>query len=95
MQDGLPPADYYAIVSRGERRPEAAVFAWTIRDPMPSVPVPLLPDDDDVMLRLQRLFSEVYDRGAYELTMDYEADLTPPLDDGDQQWARDLLQSRD
>src|SRR5262249_24586200 len=28
---GLPPGDYYEIVARAEGRPDARVFAWTLR----------------------------------------------------------------
>ena len=41
----LPQADYYAVVSRSQRRPKVAVYAWTVRDRLPTVPVPLKPGD--------------------------------------------------
>jgi len=41
----LPPADYYAFVSRGNRRPKCEVYAWGVRWPLPSIPVPLKAPD--------------------------------------------------
>ena len=35
-------------LSRADRRPDADVYAWTVRDPLPSIPIPLLPPDPDV-----------------------------------------------
>jgi hypothetical protein len=37
----LPAGDYYAIVSRGYRRPRADIYAWTLRHPLPVIPAPL------------------------------------------------------
>jgi len=41
LRDPLPRADYYALVSRGDRRPECQVYAWTLRNPLPPIPLPL------------------------------------------------------
>ena len=41
----LPPASYYVTVSREERRPTAEVFPIELSQPLPTVPIPLLPPD--------------------------------------------------
>ncbi len=84
----LPQGDYYAIVSRRQRRPKAAVYAWTIRDPLPSIPVPLKKDDPDVLLDLQAVFSTVYDRARYDLSLNYSAPLEPPLGEDAAEWVQ-------
>ena len=84
----LPVADYYAIVSRPRRRPKADVYAWTMQQTLPAIPVPLKGDDPDVMLNLQSVFETVYERARYDLTIDYRA----PLVDADQEWLSNLLQ---
>ena len=89
----LPPADYFAIVSRRETRPKAAVYAWTLRDPLPTIPVPLKKGDPDVPLDLQTALTTVYDRARYDLSLDYSADLQPPLTEADAQWAQPVLRS--
>src|SRR5205809_4726701 len=46
----LPPpphADYYVFVARGDRTPYADVYAWSVRDPLPTIPIPLRPPDAD------------------------------------------------
>lgn len=37
----LPAGDYHAHVSRVELRPRGEVFSWSVRDPLPVLPVPL------------------------------------------------------
>jgi len=94
MMGPVPLADYYAIVSRRQRRPRAAVYAWTVRDRLPTLPVPLKAGDPDVPLDLQVAFTTVYDRARYDLSLSYDVDLQPPLGDDDAAWVRGLLPSR-
>ncbi len=82
----LPPADYYAIVSRSHWRPRADAYAWTVRDPLPTILVPVKKADPEVMLDLQAVFTTVYDRARYDLSLDYAASLDPPLSEADRQW---------
>lgn len=90
----LPPGDYYAIVSRRLRRPKAEVYAWRIRQPLPAIAVPLREDDADAELELQRAFATVYDRARYDLSIDYGAELEPPLSEEDLAWVREILAER-
>jgi hypothetical protein len=75
MDRPLPRGDYYALVARAERRPDCDVYAWTIRDPLPSIPIPLLAPDPDVVLDLGAVFATVYERGRYARWLDYTAPL--------------------
>lgn len=74
-----PPFDYYALVSRAERRPKADVYCWSLLERMPVIPIPLLEDDPDLQLDLHEAVSVVYERAAYQRSLDYSAELTPPL----------------
>jgi hypothetical protein len=91
---GLPEGDYYALVCRRERRPRAEVYAWTLRDRLPAIPVPLSAGDPDVDLDLQQVFTTTYDRAAYEDSVDYEAELRPPVRADDAAWFHELLAAR-
>ncbi len=62
----LPPADYYAYLSRFTHRPYTDVWAIGLRDRLPVLPVPLLPPDEDVVLDLQRAADTCYDLVHYE-----------------------------
>lgn len=62
----LPEADYYAFVSRGEYRPAVEVYYWRRNARMPTIPIPLLRDDGEVLLDLQAVYEETYTRARYE-----------------------------
>ena len=81
----LPPGDYYAIVSRVQRRPRCEVYAWTLRDSLPPIPIPLKPGDDDAIVPLQEVFDTVYQRARYDLSIKYDATLDPPLNESELQ----------
>lgn len=86
----LPAGDYYAYVSRGERRPNCDVFGWSIRQPIPPVPIPLRPPDADLILDLQALFETTYVRGRYRRSLAYSQKLGLPLSEENRQWATEL-----
>jgi len=52
---------------------------WTLDlpDPLPVVPIPLRKPDADVTLDLSEALRTIYERGAYDLSIDY-ADIPPP-----------------
>jgi hypothetical protein len=87
----LPPAACYAFVSRENRRPRVEVYPWTLRQPLPTIPVPLAGDDPDVALDLQAIFTAVYDRAGYGYSLDYSRPIEPPLSAADAAWVRQIL----
>lgn len=93
MEDELPKGHYYAFVSRAERRFLSDVFTWSIRDPLPTIPIPLKAPDPDVPLDLAALFATVYQRARYERSIDYQAPLSLPLSPADRAWAEALARS--
>ena len=89
----MPACDYLVHVSRAEGRPEGKPWPIPIRSPLPAIPVPLKKGDSDAVLDLQRILSTVYDRAAYELTIDYGGEPVPPLDPSQAAWAKELLRA--
>jgi hypothetical protein len=61
----LPEGDYYAFVARGNRYPNADVYAWTIRDRLPTIRIPLKAPDEDLSIDLAPVFETAYARGRY------------------------------
>jgi len=47
---GRPKSDYYALISRPADRPNADCCSFGIRDALPSIPIPLQPDDHEVAI---------------------------------------------
>lgn len=70
------------------------VYLFTIRDPIPDIPVPLQPGEAEPFLPLNRLLHALYDRAGYDLTLNYQQPPPPPsLAEQDVQWMKQLLQS--
>lgn len=92
MERPLPAGDYYAIVARAENRPLGDVYAWTMRDLLPPVPVPLRAPDSDIPLDLAEAFALTYDRGGYQRIMRYGVALPAnlPIAPDARTWAEGL-----
>src|SRR5262249_18994276 len=58
--DPLPPCDYYAMVSRMDRRPQAGLWPISLREPLPKIPIPVREPDPDAVLDLQAALHHVY-----------------------------------
>ncbi len=86
-----PAGDYFAFVSRKERRPQAEVYSWTLERPLPRIPIPLADGDPDVWLDLQCVFTTTYDRAGYDYALKYDRAVEPPLDEQRLAWVRQRL----
>lgn len=74
----LPPAPYYLFLSRSNRRPRTEAWPISLRQPLPAVPVPLLPPDADVTLDLQAAVDACFALVGYERLLDYTQPPPPP-----------------
>ncbi len=90
----LPPGDYYAMVSRVEQRFNCDVYAWSIQQSLPSIPVPLAAPDPDVTLGLQSVYDLTFERGRYARSIRYDQPLVPALDEKHQNWLNNLLKNQ-
>jgi hypothetical protein len=86
-----PKTDYLALISRWEWRPKAVAIGWSLREPLPTIPVPLKGRDEWAKLNLQEVFTTVYDRGGYRYLLDYNRPIEPPLSDEEQSWVQERL----
>jgi hypothetical protein len=92
--EGSLPGDYRALVARAERRPRAEAYVCSLRQPLPTVPIPLATSHPDVMLDLQTVFTSVYDRAGYDYSLDYRRPVVPPLGEADAAWVQEVLSTR-
>ena len=88
----LPPAPYYVFLSRAERRPVMQVWPIQVNQPLPPIPVPLLPGDQDVSLDLQQVLVTTYDAHGYDLAVDYTQPPRVPLPPAEAAWVRQQLE---
>jgi hypothetical protein len=84
--DELPTCDYCAIVSRMETRPQAGVWPWRLRDPLPKIPIPLRAPDPAVRLDLKAVIDQAYDLGRFDISI-YSGPPEPRLAPDDASWA--------
>jgi hypothetical protein len=83
----LRKCDYYAMVSRAEERPRADIWQLRLRQPLPTIPIPLQAAHADAELDLQRVLHRIYDAAGYEDYI-YQEQPQPALSAADAIWAR-------
>jgi hypothetical protein len=88
--DGLPECDYYAMVSRPAELPQVGLWPIQLRDPLPIIPIPLVPRLADAQLDLQLVLNKVFDAAGYHFYV-YDLAPQPPLRPSDAEWARQFL----
>lgn len=86
----LPAGDYYAFLTRAETRAHCAVYAWTVRQPLPTIPIPLRSPDADIPIDLGKVFQTAYERGRYARSLPYAQPPRAPLSQEDASWAKAL-----
>jgi hypothetical protein len=87
-------SDYRVLVSRPSDFPNAGAWEFSVRDPLPTITIPLDPDVATVPLDLKPCFDRTYDEARYPTQVDYTAPPRPWLRDADAAWAAALLSSR-
>ncbi len=88
-------SDYRILVSRGRRRPRADLYAFSVRDPIPRFALPLRSGDKEPDVDIGATLRALYDRAAYDMSIDYRVDAVPPLSEPDRAWADSLLHAAD
>jgi hypothetical protein len=87
----LPSHHYRYCVFRSVRPWGFWLDVWTVHQPIPILPIPLLPEDGDIRVEIQSLYDRAYDYGAFRKQVDYSAEPVPPLSGDDAAWAGTLL----
>jgi hypothetical protein len=89
------PFDYHVCVRRGTRRGKFSVFPIRMDQTLPTVSIPLLPEEPPVLLDLQAAFDRAYDGGPYRRRIHYGHDrIVPPLTPEQSTWANELLRQK-
>jgi len=87
------PAGWRYIVSvcRNQSSTQLEAYPIPLRQRLPRCRIPLLPEDEDVVLDLPAVFTRCYDIGSYDLLVDYTQPPTVALDSADKEWMETLL----
>jgi hypothetical protein len=87
-------SDYRILVSRGTQQPRAALIVFTLRQPIPTFMLPLLPGDDEPEVALNRILHVLYRRARFDLRLDYTQPPIPPLAEAHAAWAQEIITAR-
>jgi hypothetical protein len=90
----LPEHDYFVHVSPVDLRPAGRVWPIRLPQPSPAIGIPLRKPDPDVPLELQAALNLVYERGSYDLKLNYSKPPNPPLPPAVAKWSNKLLKSK-
>lgn len=87
----LPSVPYFVFVSRASRRPRVETWPIALDQPLPTIPVPLLNSDEDVMLDLQAALQTIYRLFKYHRAADHSGPPQVPLSPEQSDWANERL----
>lgn len=87
------PSDYRLLVSRANLRPEAELYPFNVREPIPRFLLPLQSGDEEPAVNLSEIVGQVYREAALDFAIDYSVQPVPPLNESDFQWVQKLLTS--
>lgn len=90
-REPLPAVPYFVFISHAERRQEVQVWPISLEQPLPVVPIPLLPDDPPVQLDLQKALTVVYDIIGYDELTDYAQAPPGTLTQAEAEWVEEQL----
>lgn len=91
----VPKTDYRILICRGDRRLYCDLYGFNLPDPIPVAVVPLRAGDREPTLDLYKLLTQLYDRAAFDLAIDYHGDPVLPLTEEDRSWLDRLLQDKE
>jgi hypothetical protein len=81
---------YLVCVFRATQPWQRAIYRLPLRERLPRIAIPLRPRDRDVVLDLQEVLDQAYERGRYDRT-DYSRPLDPPLPPEEAAWVAERL----
>jgi hypothetical protein len=93
--DSIPPehhATYLACVERYHPSHRLEYYLTLLHSKLPAIRIPLRPQDQDVLLRLQPLVEQAYQNGRYA-DLNYRNPPNPPLSAADSDWADQRLRA--
>lgn len=91
MYNNLSETHYRILISRGNTRPKADLYAFNMQHKIPVFPLPLKAEDSEPLIDLNILLNSIYDKGSFDLDIDYSKNPTPPLTENDLDWLHKLM----
>ena len=93
LGENIAPTHYRILVSSSEQRPQALLYGFSLREPIPTLSLPLKHGDRSPIVAMQSIFTGVCERSGYDLRIDYTQPIPPPaLSESDRLWLQEYLQ---
>jgi hypothetical protein len=87
--------DYHVCVHHYDNLEDYFVYPICLGARLPSIEVPLLPEDKPVTVDLQAVLDQCYDRGQYARRVRYRGhEPVPPLSPAQMEWAEKILRDK-
>jgi hypothetical protein len=83
--------DYRILIFRPRRGRDVHLYGFSYKMMIPQIPIPLLPEDPEPSLDLNRIVHALYDRACYDVRIDYRQSPRPRLRRADQAWAASII----
>lgn len=83
--------DYQVLISHSKQRPQANLYGINLPQILPTIPIPLDEEDDNVYINLQAVLNLVYERAGYDYSIDYSREIVPALDEKYLNWCQEIL----
>ena len=94
VEEQVGPFDYHVCLHRFDQPKKFFVYPFHVTDKLPTIPVPLLPEDGSVSLDLQAVFTRCFEAGSYPREIRYDVNrLRPPLSDELAAWAKSRIEA--
>lgn len=93
-QRGLASWHYLISIHRAGEPGKFTVYARTIRERLPRIPIPLAEDDRDAVLDVQAILDQCYVNGYYADLIDYREEPVGLLSQDDAAWVDALLKEK-
>lgn len=94
LRRSVAPYTYHVCAHRYDRFEDYFIYPIGLRQPLPTISIPLLPSDGEVAVALQQVRARTYDAGPYRREIDYRQPVPPPpLSSEDEQWVAELTSS--
>jgi hypothetical protein len=87
----LPAVPYFVFISHNELRGQVQVWPIALAQPLPAVPIPLLPGDAPVPLDMQQALGVIYDILGYDELIDYTQPPPGPFTPAETAWIDEQL----
>lgn len=88
-----PPAKaHYSVMLTRAKANQIELWPIRVQEQLPTIAIPLRAGDPDIPLDLGAVFTAIYDKAGYDLSLDYSLPPPPPaLDAATQNWIDELL----